>query len=89
MLLIKRHMSNLVRKYKSRVVYIGLTVIVLIHAVLNVIIDEAEMDRITEIIFKVLMLLSIIFSIVAFRAFVFPFFCRIIERKYKDINANN
>lgn len=82
-------MSDLVKKYKSRVVYIGLTVIVLIHAVLNVLIDEAKVEMRTEVILKVLLVLSIIFSIVAFRAFVFPFFCSIIEKKYKDTNANH
>lgn len=77
-------MNKFRTKKKSSVVYIGLTTIVILHAVLAVFLDKAVMAMTTVIILKIFLLLSLVFSMIIFREFVFPFFCRKIDKKYID-----
>ena len=69
---------------KRKIVYIGLSVIVLLHAIFGVFLDSDIIEEDKRVVFKILFLLSLVVSIIVFRAYVYPFFCKRINRSTKS-----
>lgn len=70
-------------KYKTRVVYIGITIIVLIHAFLAAFFDNNTFTTKVETVLKIIWLISFLCSFVIFRTHIYPYICKIINNKYK------